>query len=261
MTADDGIFAVLCVPGPGRLTAVAADGDAYTAAHEGFGIHIHNAVLHIEPSEKDPKSLVQDIALQPARPLSVGVAGPDGRPLTGAYVAGLHAIWGLRGAQNLQSASTRVHGLAPREPRVLIFLHPEKQLGRVQTIHPDDKEPFTIRLEATGALTGRALDAGGRPWAGLKVKAGYHVEELRQALTEGKDFMPLPEELLYEVPEWDRVINRETTTDKDGKFRIDGLIPGLKYDLTLNDGTAQGVIRREKLSVESGKDKELGDLK
>jgi RNA polymerase sigma factor (sigma-70 family) len=261
-TADDGPFAVLCAPGPGWLTAVADDGDAYTAAHEPGGFQLHNAVLRIEPSETDPKSLVQDVVLQPARTLAGSVAGPDGRPLTGAYVAGLDALWKFgRGPQKLESASIRVHGLPPGGARVVVFFHPEKQLARVQTIRADDKEPLTVRLEATGALTGRALDAGGRPQAGLKVKASYRWQDLNQARIEGTDFKDLPGDLLYDYPDWEPIINRETTTDKGGKFRIDGLIPGLRYDLTLMDGTGPDAIRREKLSAESGKDKELGDLK
>jgi len=93
------------------------------------------------------------------------------------------------------------------------------------------------------------------------VKASYRFQELDQARIEGKDFKELPGDLLYDNPAWGEIINRETTTDKDGKFRIDGLIPGLRYDLTLKTGTAPDAIRREKLSVESGKDKDLGDLK
>jgi len=164
-TADDGSFAVLCVPGPGWLTAAADDGDAYTATHEPGGFQLHNAVLRIEPSDKDPKSLVQDVVLQPARTLAGSVAGPDGQPLTGAYVAGLHALWRFGdGPQKLESASFRVHGLPPKEPRVVVFFHPEKHLARVQTTRADDKEPLTVRLEATGALArpGAAAAAPGR---------------------------------------------------------------------------------------------------
>jgi hypothetical protein len=93
------------------------------------------------------------------------------------------------------------------------------------------------------------------------VKASYRWQDLNRARVEGTEFKDLPGDLLYDYPDWEPIINRETTTDKDGKFRLDRLIPGLRYDLTLKDGTSPDAIRREKLSVESGKDKELGDLK
>jgi RNA polymerase sigma factor (sigma-70 family) len=259
-TGDDGAFAVLAIPGGGQLTAVADDADAYAAARQG-DIRQYNAVVRIDVPEKDEKPLVRDIVLEPARALAGRIVGPDDKPVSGAYAAGLHAVWQFgRGPEKLEGASIRVHGLVPKEPRVVVFLHPEKQLAKVQKVSAEDKEPLAVRLEATGALAGRALDADGRPRAGLKVKAAYRYQEMEQARVEGKDFQDLPGELLYEYPAWDKIINREATTDKDGKFRIDGLVPGLKYDLTFNDG-AQDVIRRENLSVESGKDKDLGDLK
>jgi hypothetical protein len=67
--------------------------------------------------------------------------------------------------------------------------------------------------------------------------------------------------LLYDSRAWEKILNREATTDKDGKFRLDGLVPGLAYDLGVNDGAPQDVIRRESLSVESGTANDLGDLK
>jgi hypothetical protein len=52
-----------------------------------------------------------------------------------------------------------------------------------------------------------------------------------------------------------KLLNHEAMTDRDGRFRIAGLAPGLKYDVR----TAG--LSRENLSVEPGKDRDLGDLK
>src|SRR5262249_55191805 len=145
----------------------------------------------------------------------------------------------------------------------LVFVHPEKKLAKVQKVAAEDKGPLTVRLEPTGALAGRVLDPAGRPSAGVKVKAAYSIAELEEARKAGKDSKNRvwELELLYDFQAWEKILNREGTTDKDGKFRLDGLVPGLKYDLGVNDGLPQDVIRRERLSVESGKDKDLGDLK
>jgi hypothetical protein len=83
---------------------------------------------------------------------------------------------------------------------------------------------------------------------------------MEQARLNGKEAMRLPVELLLEYPQWDKVLNREATTDKDGKFHLTELVSGLRYDLAVNDGQARE-ITRERLSVESGKSTALGDLK
>lgn len=38
-------------------------------------------------------------------------------------------------------------------------------------------------------------------------------------------------------------------------------MPGLEYDLGINDGTPEDIIRRKSLTVEPGKANDLGDLK
>jgi hypothetical protein len=49
-------------------------------------------------------------------------------------------------------------------------------------------------------------------------------------------------------------------TDADGKFRLEGLLPGVKYDL-YTSGKPVAVQLTTGVSVESGKVKHLGDLK
>ncbi len=260
-TGDDGSFAILAIPGKGQLAAVADDEDAYAVARED-DMRQHHVIVRIDVSEKDEKSQSCDIALRPARSLGLSVAGPDGKPVSGAYAAGLHAVWQFgRRTEKLQGDSARVHGLTPGDEHAVVFIHPEKKLAKVQKVTAKDKEPLTVRLEPTGALAGRVLDAAGRPLAGAKVKASYRSQELEEARKAGKDYEGLPWELLFDYPAWAAVLNREVTADKEGKFRIDGLVPGLKYDLGVNDGTPQDVIRRESLAVESGKANDLGDLK
>jgi hypothetical protein len=160
----------------------------------------------------------------------------------------------------LPAASFKLHGATLKEPRVLVLAHPEKKLARVVTVPAGHKGPLTVRLEATGALAGRVLDSNGRPWAGLTVKTSYRINDLEQARLAGKAIPRLPVEFLLDYPQWDKVLNREATTDKDGKFHLTGLLPGLKYDLAVNDGQARE-ITRQRLSVESGKNTALGDLK
>src|SRR5262249_39969958 len=153
----------------------------------------YNAVVRIDPNEKDEKSRRRDVALEPAASLAGQVHGPDGKPLPGAFVAGAHAVWSFGGGpEKLPSASFKVHGSGPQDARLLVFFHPEKKLARVQKLAAGHTGPLTVRLEATGALAGRVLDARGRPWAGLTVKASYRVEDLEQVRRKGKGSMRLP---------------------------------------------------------------------
>jgi RNA polymerase sigma factor (sigma-70 family) len=272
-SAADGTFSVVAIPGPGLLTVKANDEDRYPAAKteglktaSGIILQLYHALVRIDPSESDPKSLTCDIVLEPGRSLAGTVTDPDGRPLGGVHATGLAPLPALfgGGAQKLETGSFKVGGLRPGEPRALFFLHSEKKFARLQKIRGNEKEPLTVRLEPLGTLTGRVVDANGRPWPGLKVSARYNINELESARVAAKDYDDLPWELLYEYPSWSKVINREGTTDAEGRFRIEDLVPGLAYDLAANTGQGEGgvpVATRGELAIESGKAKDVGDLK
>jgi RNA polymerase sigma factor (sigma-70 family) len=260
-TAADGSFAIVAIPGRGHLALTAYDGDAYAVTPQG-GIPQYNQVVPIDVPATDEKPIVRDIALKPVKARTGQIIGPDDQPLTGVYAAGLHALLQFdRGIEPLKSASIQIHGFMPKETRVIVMVDIAKRLARVQRVAAGEGEPLTIRLEPTGSLAGRVLDKERRPMPGLKVKASYRILEVDQARRAGRDCRDLPPELLYDYSEWDKIINREATTDKDGRFCIDNLVPGLPYDLAVSDGAAQEIIRRERLTVESGKEKYLGDLR
>jgi protocatechuate 3,4-dioxygenase beta subunit len=257
-TAEDGSFTVIALPGPGLLMADADDLDRYrTARTEGYKVargtvQDHHAIVRIDADEKDEKSLRFDIALEPGRTLGGTVTGPDGKPLAGALVAGLHTRYVGERPQKLTGDAFTVAGLGSPEARVLVFAHREKGLARVQVVPADRKEPLSVRLEPTGALAGRVLDADGKPQPGVKVEAFYFAGQTVEGEgTRGR----LPMSVRYVDGGWPELLNSKATTDKDGRFRITGLAPGLKYGLQ-----APGVMRRD-LTVEAGKDNDLGDLK
>jgi protocatechuate 3,4-dioxygenase beta subunit len=272
-TAADGSFRVVAIPGSGLLNVKANDENRYAAAKteglknaSGIILQEFHALVRIDPSENNPKSLTCDIELEPARSLAGTVTDPDGQPLEGSQTAGLSAVALLffHDIPKLETSSFTVSGARPGQPRALFFVHPEKKLAKVERLRGDEKEPLTVRLEPLGTITGRVLDADGRPWAGLKVSATYQIQELESARVAVKDHDDLPWDLLYQYPAWSKVINKEVTTDAEGRFRIEGLVPGLKYDLSAKTGEGQGgvpVVTQEGLGVDSGKTKDVGDLK
>jgi hypothetical protein len=114
-----------------------------------------------------------------------------------------------------------------------------------------------VRLEPLGTLAGRVLDAKGRPWAGAKVRA-----ELVAQIT-GHEGLAALVVTTFGQP----LLAAEQTTDREGKFRLGGLLPGLpNYALFVTGPEQEGEQRVSyynayPLAVESGKTKDLGDLK
>jgi RNA polymerase sigma factor (sigma-70 family) len=273
-TGPDGAFTVLAIPGPGLLTVVAEDRDRYIGAEipgwDGFLLRtvpgsIHpsqfHAVVPIHPAEGDPKSTTCAIALEPGQTRHVTVVGPDGKPVTGALVAGLTplatfpAVPGLTPAMpsGLKGADVTVLGLGRHQVRNVVFFQPEKKLGTIEPVRGDETGPVTVRLEPLGGATGRVLDARGRPWPGLRVEAG-----LTRLITAYKD---LPWAALSNLRPSLKVVG---TTDRDGRFRLAGLLPGLKYDLIISEGGIKpGPVTayRKDVTVESGKTRDVGDLR
>ncbi len=253
-TAADGSFTALGIPGPGLLV-VCADNGAFVEAKpiDAKGAPLktvpnivltgNHALVSINVSENDPKTQVQDITLDPGRSVKGTVLGPDGQPLLGARVTGLTPVYNRNARESpeqagLKGADFTVLALAPGQDRQLVFFHPQKNLGKVLRLHGDEKGRLNVRLEPLGALCGRMLTPAGQPLPGLTVLAAVG-------------------------PGGHKVT---ATTDKKGKFRVDGLLPQMRYLLVVGYGDPEQrntirVYREEGLSVEAGKTKDLGDLK
>jgi hypothetical protein len=137
-----------------------------------------------------------------------------------------------------------------------VFFHPEKKLGKVQVVRDGQPAPLQVRLDALGSATGRILDADGRPCPGLTVHARISQKP------EDTDHIPLY--ILFDG-EWRQRLEVRGTTDAGGKFRLDGLMPGLKYTLEVREseegGTVEFLRPPDSWSVETGRTKDLGDFK
>jgi hypothetical protein len=136
----------------------------------------------------------------------------------------------------------------------VVVIHPTRKLARVQKIDGDSDGPLTIRLEPLGSLSGRVLGADGRPRAGARVEA-----RMTYRLTDYKD---LPFDLMFDYRSWQKHTNQQTTTDKDGRFRLNDLIPGLKYQLVVTeDGKTRPLLTTDAPELVTGKVKDVDDLK
>jgi RNA polymerase sigma factor (sigma-70 family) len=270
-TVPDGSFTALGIPGPGVLVACADEENRFAqleASRElqklgiwGIPARTVHAVARIDPSVKDSASRKCDISLELARSVTGTVADSDGRPLSGVHVAGLRLpqVQLRRGpatSQGLKTAEFTAQGLSPNRNRAVVFFHPEKKLGKVVRLRGDEKTPFVVHLEALGAVGGRIIDANGEPLAGLQVTVSPDGRLPAKSDAISTD--------LYQSGLADRMTVR-TSTDRDGRFRIAGLLPGMPYLILASEkhgDEEMPVLNPTDLpNLESGKTKDLGDLK
>jgi hypothetical protein len=210
------------------LGAAAGARAAYALIQENY-----HALVLLEP-EANAEKLTCDVALRRALKLKGTVTGPDGKPFAGATVFGLTP--NAFSCTTLQSAEFTVAGVNPKQTRELLFFHQDKGLGAHLVIRGDEQGPIAIKLQAFGTAVGRVVDQDGQQVAGL-------VLNMNRSRLNGPGGVQIK-------------------TDQNGRFRVDGLVPGQKYDLLLRAG--QGFRRigaAANIIVESGKEKDLGTIK
>ncbi len=102
-----------------------------------------------------------DLLLDPGQTRTVRVLDPDGKPLSGASVAGQFAREGF--GVPLQGSECTVHGLTPGEPRFLLFHHEGKKLSALLKLKGGEKGTVEVTLQPSATVFGRIVDSAGRP--------------------------------------------------------------------------------------------------
>jgi RNA polymerase sigma factor (sigma-70 family) len=196
----------------------------------------YNALVLLEPDEKE-EGLVKDVALEPPVERKGRVVGPDDQPLTGVTVCGLTR----HGVETLQGAEFTLRGINPRANRPLVFYHKDKNLGfYVKELRGVPSAPLTIKLQPCGSTSGRIIDPDGQPVAGLRLTVQGCALPIFGVAGGGSQLV---------------------TTDKEGRFRAEGLVPGQEYRVSEAQFT-NGILRiYAPVRVEPGKHQELGDIK
>src|SRR5262249_20549021 len=170
-------------------------------------------VLDLKP---DAGEVTIDLYLERGNTATLNVVDPDGKPLAGATVAGITASWPP--TFTLPKDTTRIYALDPARPRTLYLLHQEKKLAGWVRVRGDEKEPVTAKLAPAGSVTGRLIDSDGRAIPGVAVSL---------------QFPPGAGNDLYR----DIYAGRAAAvTDKDGVFRVDAVVPGVRFTLSLTKG-------------------------
>ncbi len=263
LSREDGSFRIPVLPGHG-LIAVRAFHDHYIKGigaeqigRAGFRISADyfrttpsycrardfHSLIEIAP-KPGGESIACDATLDPGRTLRGTVMGPEGKPLAGARVSGLKGVGEGWQHDPLPGADFTVEGLQPKKSRLLQFRHDDKKLAGSLLVRGDEKGPLRVCLQRWGVLTGRLLTPDGEPLARVRVLCLSEVKADGQIL-------PVATVELY------------VTTDKDGRFQIEGLQAGLAYKLGV---LRVNVVDRissapNDLTVKPGETKDLGDLR
>jgi hypothetical protein len=130
----------------------------------------------------------------------------------------------------------------PKRRRSLIFLHPEKRLVKGVELPGDARDPVPVKLEPAGTIIGRLVEEDGQPRPDVDLQIHF--------VRKDTDYVALH-------------LPGHIRTDRAGRFRIEGLAPGVTYQINLAgkgpNFTIGSVVPR--VSIKSGETKDLGDVK
>jgi RNA polymerase sigma factor (sigma-70 family) len=248
-TGADGSFEVVALPGHGLLAArgwndhyrMGIGTDRITTRDErGFILTAHRLlepdVCHTYVEINPPEGaalLTCDVLLDPGRRPHGRLVDPDGKPLPGTRVLGLTAYnrWRQWTRAPLRGAEFTVWGLGDGEEREVVFVHEGRRLAGAVQLHRDTQGPLTVKLQPWGAVTGRLVTPKGEPRPGVLLRVA--------------------DESLPNSTVW---------TDKNGRFRLEGFVPGVSY--TMEEVRNGAAVRRvfTDTKFEPGRTKDLGDI-
>jgi RNA polymerase sigma factor (sigma-70 family) len=212
-------------------------------------VDILNGYRRIDPDPAKDKVLTIEIAFTRGRSLKGTLVGPDGKPVSGAtayghtFDASAQRTDMLRGTplrkEVLPVESFTAAGLYPSEPRTLSFVHPGRKLVGHVVVKGTEGGPLTVRLQPWGTLTGRLVDESGKALSGVKVR--LHYPDLPRPGMQPQD--------------------KPAETDRDGRFRVEALLPGLKHELTLEGATPLAGDALKGVTAAAGEAKDLGTIR
>lgn len=249
-TAADGSYRVLGLPGPGKIIVIAPLDDRYVPAGlrrsrpADWSQMLVHAVREVTVGPHSASGRC-DLTLERGCEVSGTVLGPDGKPVTGCLVSGLSLPrWNW---DRLPGAAFTAKALSPHQPpRTLLFYHAEKQLAGAVDLRGDQKGPVNVKLQPWGTVTGRLIDDNGEPFG--------KVVGTRMGLESWNPTENQSGHLARGLPELVHI-------DRTGRFRLEGLVPGRKYDFGAQGPNESPTWSIGGLLTSPGESKNLGDVK
>ena len=190
----------------------------------------------------DPKaeSATVDLQVDPGRTLTITVFDPEGQPVSGTKASGLIDLFSDIPYPQ-ESPTMEVRALDPSKPRrVRITQAGRKLIGSVY-LKGDETGTLTVRLQPWGTIQGRVVDDEDQPRKKIQISnidGSFPKRPAEQGILPG-----------------------DSPILSEGRFRVEGLVPGLKYGASASEGNMfLGVVFRDAIVV-PGEVKNLGDVK
>ncbi len=246
----DGTFQCVVMPGCGCLafsaaqpkryqkacvdpSTIKADGDKRYLIFRGgeasgsLLVQEHYQAIRLIKPEKETKRISETLRVAAASLVQGAVLDAEGKPLTDVRIRNLmHG----QGWETLPSEKFSVHGVNPLRPQRLYFIHDARRLIGSVEIRGTETKPLAVRLQPWAGVRGRLLDKEGNPLRAIRVL--------------GSEFMM-----------------EDGRTDDQGRFRLDGLIPGLRYDFHFAQKSGFSETLRKGFVGKPGEVYDLGDIR
>jgi RNA polymerase sigma factor (sigma-70 family) len=191
------------------------------------------------------ESVTLDLQADPGKSVPVEVVGPDGSPIGDIKVKGLRETF-QTGPMPEPSSSFEVYALDPSSPRRVVVMHEAHKLIGTALLKGDEAGPVTIKLQPWGSVSGRIVDDQGRARPGMFISSPSGSQNKHP---ETHDILP--------GSDW----NQGVRVGDDGRFSVEGLVPGLKYSATSRTGFETPGDLFVDVTVAPGEAKDLGDIK
>ncbi|WP_425398743.1 M56 family metallopeptidase [Aeoliella sp.] len=240
-TDSNGNFRVPAIPGRGILAAIALRSQEYAIGHGAdkiadlrsddrmmvyhlYGPELSNTVQEVNVPIDQVETRVE-VAVEPLDLTQLDLVDAQNRPISGAIVGGAYPLSALNPSSHLSnvdpsdSSSVEVWGLKHDGQRMIVFLHKEKKMGLAKVL--DSTPEPKVRLEPCARIIGQLVEMG---------------EPVRDIAARSFVSAYIPKS---EVPEpesgggWrtNRIWVQSDEVDSDGRFELDRIVPGARYEL------------------------------
>ena len=181
------------------------------------------------------------------RPRPVTLVDAEGEPVVGAVPDGLTYIPG-DAEPRLRTATATVARLHPARSRRVTFVHEGRKLVGSLLARGDGDAPYTVVMRPWATVTGRIVGEDGKPLAPATGPGGRATisqgDRARRAARDDPGAGEFP----------------VTQPDDDGRFRVERLVPGLRYGAAVYRGGSLVGKAVDGLVLLPGEVRDLGDV-
>jgi beta-lactamase regulating signal transducer with metallopeptidase domain len=220
--------------------------------HPGWWLdqHEYAAIILVNPSEgSGPLELSASVVRD--KPRRVSLVDPEGKPVVGAESEGL-TFFPWDNEPELRSATFSITKLHPDRLRRVTFVKADRKLVGFLGARGDGDTAYTVRMQPWATLTGRILDEAGKPLFATDPNQQEMPAYLHMGNWRGT------------VPESNPAVGEHAgcPTDKEGRFRLEQLVPGLRYSAQIyRDSGMFAGMAFENLVLRPGEVRDLGDIR